>query len=80
MLHVRAGAPQRDSERTDALNYSPTPPLDHSRKLIIHPRVPHSTPAADVITTPVLLPVDCLSLLIHKAIRYIGKNTRMWPH
>lgn len=47
----------------DALNYSPTPPLDQSRKLIIHPRGPHSAPAADVITTPALVPVDRLRFI-----------------
>lgn len=69
MLHVRAGAPQRGRAEL----FTPLPPLDQSRKLIIHPRVPLSAPAADVISTPALLPVDCVSSLIHKSIQTSAK-------
>lgn len=60
MLHVRAEAPQRGCAELFTPS-SPPPPLDQSRKLIIHPRVPLSPPAADVISTPELLPVDGVS-------------------
>lgn len=61
----------------DALNYSPASPLDQSRKLIIHPRGPHSAPAADVTTTPTHLPVDRLHLLIDKSKQTAAKDPDM---